>query len=152
MVFHRFSLGNVIRVVLVEPISHEFVWLSFYMHKRLRNRVLSKELTKHILHMLQGEHRIPWLPHLTTFRELSRELNWRTRRQSPFFRECRDSSTTHMTKASLCHPLFLEILKHEKLDQCPRLVNYVSKKHQVAVINLIRDYFGVETKFKNAKS
>ncbi len=141
MVFHRFSLNDCIRVVLVEPIPSEYVWLSFYMHRRFRNGALSKELAKHILHVLKGDHHIHWLPELTSFRELSRELSWRTRRHSPFFQDCRASMAAHLPTAPLCNPLFGEVLKQEKLARCPRLVNYVSRKHQLEVIHLIREHF-----------
>ncbi len=146
MTFHRFSLDYRIRVVLMEPIPREYVWLSFYMHRRFRNRALSKELAKHILHVLKGEHHVHWSPGLTTFRQLARELNWTTRRSSPFFQDCRASNTTHLSSASLCHPLFLEILKYEKLKRCPHLVNYVNRNHQLDAVHLIRDHFAEKVK------
>lgn len=148
MVFHRFSLNSSIRVVLAEPVPFEYVWLSFNMHSRFRNGELSKELAKHVLHVLKGNHHIHWLPELTTFRELSRELNWSTSRSSPFFRDCRASMGVHLPTAPLCHPLFCEVLTHERLSRCPRLVNYVSRKDQCEIVRLIRKHFEEKAKEK----
>lgn len=146
VIFHRFFYRRCIRVILVEPVKRQYVWLSFYMDRRLRNGELSKELVKHLLYVLPGIHHIHWLPKLTTFRDLSHELHWNAERRSAFFQNCRASLATHLSTPSLCHPLFLEILKHKKSSRCPNLVNYVNRRNQLEVVHLIKGRFLVSSR------
>lgn len=136
--YHRYRLNNWIIAIIVQPNKNEYVWLSFYVHKCLRNGCVSLEIIKYILYKLKGIHHIHWLPELTTFRKLSRDLNWETKHSSPFFDNCYASIAKPIITPTPLSPLFDIIISNDILKNCPSLINYKSLSEQKKVIHLIK--------------
>ena len=122
MKYHRFWLRRSINVVIATPTTGVYVWLSFVLAERLRNRGLSRLLTQHIITALPGTHHIHWPPGLKTFRNLSRDLHWSPNGASKYFHRCRAAiaySDRHEPPA--ISPYFELTLEHTVTERRPSL-------------------------------
>ncbi|TQV71413.1 hypothetical protein FLL45_19855 [Aliikangiella marina] len=143
-VFHRFDFRSDIVVDIYEPIIGEYVWLSMYLGAPFRNGALSKDLVKYLLFELKGKHHIHWFKCLNSFKELSKELEWKTKGSSPFFEECMASVAPNLNTKTHYHQIFKEILKYKKLTSCPELLTYSDRSNQLKAVKLINNHFNVE--------
>jgi hypothetical protein len=135
----RWHYPDLIDVVLAKVGPREFLWLSFWLHRSLRNRRFSKELARHILATTVGRHHIHVIQGARTFRELAAEMQWRENGFSWVFSRCRAyiaSSDSHAEPAS--SPLLSAALTKSHPRRCPRLKTCKSPKHQLEIVCLLR--------------
>jgi hypothetical protein len=141
MKYIRFFQDENISLVVAEPLKNHYVWLSLYLHKNLRNGVISPELIKYFLFIMKGTHHIHWMKGISTFKKLSIELNWQTKNKSEIFYKCNYSIAKEISKPPYLEPLFKILIKRQIFSECPDLKTYHSKKDQRIVIERIKNQF-----------
>lgn len=139
--FHRFRWNNLIDVVVIEPRTKEYVWLSFYIDARFRNGFLSLELIKYLIRELKGVHHIHPLNSAKTFHDAACQLGWRKGGLSLFFEDCCAYRATFKSAKTPLYPLFSEIIKHSILNRLPVLRTFANQKEaKFAVEQIVNHY------------
>jgi len=142
--YHTFSYTKFIDIVVVEVIKNRFVWLSFFLDNRLRNKQISKEIVKYVLYKLRGEHHIHWFPEVLTFSHLSKELKWVSEGRSEIFKDCKATRTYSINRPPSFAPLFNVMLKYSIKNNCPHIITHMNKKETKQILANICEKFKTE--------
>jgi hypothetical protein len=143
MKYHQYVYSRNAIVVILEVSEYQYVWLSFFLAKRLRNKAISCHIIQHLIAKLKGTHHIHWLSDITTFRELAKKLAWNHHGESPFFADCQACSTESKGRKGFeLSPLFDLVLRHTVSKSPPELPTIRSKDVR-KIIEAIKNHFEV---------
>ncbi len=139
VIYHRFRWKDEIVVVVAQIGSKDYVWLSLYLANPLRGDQTSRGLIEYLIHKLRGHHHIHWLPGLTTFRQMSRQLGWTLRGKSAIFDGCHESYTDSTRQTPSLYWLFDSILRHDRLKRLPDLPTVLNREEARLIMRNIRE-------------
>lgn len=142
LIFHQFKLNEIALLLIAEPKSKEYIWLLMDINPNLRNGYLSTELTKFALYTLKGKHHIHWIKDLKSFKKMSKEFSWVTKR-SNLFENCKYSITSNLIFKPQSFDLFSNILTHRKSTRKPFRLIYRTEKDTKLILNQIKTAYNI---------
>ncbi len=126
--YHRFIWRDLVDITVIEPKQRHFVWLSFYVNKRLRNAHLAHELIVFVVEKLKGTHHIHPPRQLKTFHQAARKWGWRKAGTSPFFDDCIAFVTESGRASTNLYPLLDALLTHKIQNRMPHSRTFVTQQ------------------------
>jgi hypothetical protein len=134
--YHKIYFNKEFEIIIAEVTSGNYFWLCFYLNQSHRNKFISIELTKFLIHYLKGKHEIHWHYQLSTFTLLAKKYKWRVM-DSDIYERCYAAFVTKATEDSLFSPLFISIIKHKVTFSKPKLMGYKSEKDKETILRQI---------------
>lgn len=141
MKYHKIAWDNLVLVIIAEPLPGKYFWLSIYLDKSLRNKIIATELIKHLLFMFPGKHEIHWSRGLTTLNMIAKMYKWKIEPESSVFENCRYAIVSNIRTIAGFSPLLLQLLRTTNSTKCPPLINYKSRKDIQKVIATVKEQY-----------
>lgn len=135
--YHRFVWRDLVDITVIELKRRHFVWLSFYVNKRLRNAHLAHELIVFVVERLKGTHHIHPLRQAKTFHQAAQKWSWRRAGTSPYFEDCIAFVTESGGASTKLYPLLDALLTYKIQSRMPQLRTFVSQREARETVALI---------------
>jgi len=125
--FHTWRFAGGGRVDICEPAPRHHVWLQLYVPSRLRGTGYSSLLIRSVLSGVKGQHYLHFDPAVSSFRSLAKDMGWKYRGWSKWFRRC----IAYEYRAPVVRAMRITtpIAHYEVSRRIPRIGSFIDKGH-----------------------